>query len=897
MATTTAGSDAPILAAEVKVNGVESINAAFETLKSKMTRAMQATAREAQRVAAATDKVGGRGRAAGESLDRAGSVGKSAFERVGHAVDNAANRVNFLIERSKRAVMEVNQLTTRIAHAGTTVASSVLGAVNGTASGIANIGKRVVGISALMAGAATGAYLALNKWTLGQGREIEDIDKMARSAGLSVELFSQAAAAARLMGVDVKTLGGAFKTLRDRSREAAIDPNGSAAQVFNALGIEVRETNGEIKRSDILFANLADSLNRIPDAGLKAYATEQLLGGGAEDLAGLLDLGSGGLQNLAGQAARFGTGLSGAGVAAIKAYLREWNGLWEALKGIGYELAGVLLPFFTNGISELTDFLNDSRGLIVDWADRIAVRVLGLRNDIIKLFVGNYGSIESPFVRFFIAPMTVAKNLLLDLLDVLDGGSVTRSRWLVGLMVVFGELGDLAKSFGNEIARIFSFSGDSSIESMLRGIAAAIKDVRLGFEQGKDGPEGFAADMGRALRTTLGIFVQFTTGLSTNSATIEAVFGQIGFWVNEALDALKALMSGDDIPEGNRFAWLNKTLPKLKEFFDSVTGWMDWLAEKLDLPNWQTLGIILLVASLTGALPLLAVGIGMVGSALALASGAARLFSALGGAKLLGLAGRLGAGALGLGAAAAPVAAGAVAGGAVAGGAGVAAAGTTAVAAGGTAATVAAGAAGAATIGTLGSAAVVAFFVGLLAYTVYKSVPAVERTVDSMVEKVGNSVRSGLTGALDWASEKLGIATRMKLPEGAPSIAELNFTDAAEKYHPKPPSDEDAAAAAREAASAPFQPAFDGLLDNLVEKIFAPARDLVAPGEEYAGAPGLVPSPGDGGIRALNPIVVNGDPIDGLWSEGTDPVRRLQRYLRENQIGNTGPAARFDGDQ
>lgn len=189
---------------------------------------------------------------------------------------------------------------------------------------------KVIGASLAAVGIAT-AYAVQ--------RQLEAADaagKAAQAAGVTVESYTALAYAAQLSDVSTEGLNTALKELNKSL--ASNDP------AFKQLGVQVRGTNGEIKATDSVLAELADKFAKLPDGPTKAALAVQLFGKAGTQLIPLLNSGSAGIAKLTEEAKRLGVVIDSETAAAAEEFNDNITRLKKTSEGLQLQLAKELLP-------------------------------------------------------------------------------------------------------------------------------------------------------------------------------------------------------------------------------------------------------------------------------------------------------------------------------------------------------------------------------------------------------------------------------------------------------------------------------------------------------------------------------------------------------------------------
>lgn len=211
--------------------------------------------------------------------------------------------------------------------------------------------KVTVGIGALGAAATatTGALAVITKQTIDQG---DKFDKLSQRIGISVEKLSAYEHVANLAGTSLEgmTVGvrRLSKNILDMDRGI-----GEAKRSFEALNINVRKSNGQLKDSDEIMLEVADKFSKMEDGAEKTGIAMELFGRSGADLIPMFNQGAEGMAAMLEE----GTKLRGwtTEQAAQAAELQDnMSRLTTGIKGLKDNIGQQLIPA-TNAVVEATN--------------------------------------------------------------------------------------------------------------------------------------------------------------------------------------------------------------------------------------------------------------------------------------------------------------------------------------------------------------------------------------------------------------------------------------------------------------------------------------------------------------------------------------------------------------
>lgn len=175
----------------------------------------------------------------------------------------------------------------------------------------------------------------------------DEMGKLAQKAGVTTEAVSALAYAASLADVDNQTLA---KGLRELGEDAA-----KGGEKLRILGVGIKDAQGNLKGTDVLFAEVAERIASIEDPALKAAAAAGIFGAKAgPELVPLLNAGAQGIKDATKEAKEFGRVVTDEAAKAAEEFNDRLTRLQARLAGIGQTLASPVITGL-NGFIDLID--------------------------------------------------------------------------------------------------------------------------------------------------------------------------------------------------------------------------------------------------------------------------------------------------------------------------------------------------------------------------------------------------------------------------------------------------------------------------------------------------------------------------------------------------------------
>ena len=307
---------------------------------------------------------------------------------------------------------------------------------------IARIGMQVAAAGA----AVTGGLVAAGMQFAAMG---DQMAKMSKRTGLSVEAVSQLAYAARLSGTSIESLETGVKrmqrTIDDAGRglttaQYALDAVGESAASLEGLSPEEQ------------FTRLADALNAIDDPSKKAAIALQLFGRAGTELLPMLD----DMRALRAEADRLGLTMSGKDAKAAEVLNDAMDRLRAVLAKLAFDVGAALGDTLTDiadkistVIVAVSEWAKDNRGAI-KIALAVAAAVTAVGGALVA--VGTAFSVAA----FAIGGLVVALKALPIIAAAAAVGFLLQRMGLVGKAVAWvrGQVESLREAFGGVAAAI-----------------------------------------------------------------------------------------------------------------------------------------------------------------------------------------------------------------------------------------------------------------------------------------------------------------------------------------------------------------------------------------------------------------------------------------------------------
>ena len=281
-----------------------------------------------------------------------------------------------------------------------TTAKGVTGAMRGMTGAAAGLSGALGTLAPLLSVAGLAGMI---KNTIDAGDRMHDL---AQSTGVSVEALSRFKKAAAVSGTDIEGVSKSLVKLSKAMLEASTG-NKTSEAAFNALGISVTKSNGQLKSSDAVMIEIANRFKAMPDGVAKTALALKLFGRAGAEMIPLLNMGGDSIDKLKVKM-----------TAAFAEKMDEYKDRLAMLSGkvgaLGMDLTVALLPALeavtsavTTAVSAFNELPDTLKGLAVAGAT-LAIAwgpLTGLVGGASEAFLVVKGAIEAMRVQLALAAM------------------------------------------------------------------------------------------------------------------------------------------------------------------------------------------------------------------------------------------------------------------------------------------------------------------------------------------------------------------------------------------------------------------------------------------------------------------------------------------------------------
>lgn len=244
----------------------------------------------------------------------------------------------------------------------------------------------------MAAGKAMALYFAgrgLVRMIQGLSTANDNLAKMSQRLGITTEDLSVLAYQAELSGANFESAARGIQLL-SRNMVMATQGTNEQSRAFDALGISLLNTDGSLRSSQAVMADLADRFSRMEDGATKTAVAMQIFGRSGAELIPLLNQGKDGLQGMADEAEKLGIVVGGDLAKASEIFNDNLSRVATTGTAFRNMLATELLPTLNNIVE---GFISSEDSLLrmesATKAAGVAVKGLTSAFDILKGGISN----------------------------------------------------------------------------------------------------------------------------------------------------------------------------------------------------------------------------------------------------------------------------------------------------------------------------------------------------------------------------------------------------------------------------------------------------------------------------------------------------------------------------
>lgn len=294
------------------------------------------------------------------------------------------------IKLSDSASAGIRQVMNRVAALGTTAVRTI----NSIAGGLGGLIRRLTSFRTL----AIAAFAAIGTGALANSirktaKEMDELVKTSRQLGLSAQFLGELKYTADLSGVSFESLSNASARLARSVAEVVDKGAGPAYEAFRGLGVQLRNSQGQLKPMNELLYEITDRFTALEDGYKRVQYAQGIFGKGGTEMLRVLALGSPALRQMAEEARRLGAVFSDQELAAAEAFNDSISRIGFAITGLKGRIVGLMgedlagwLNKVASGIAALPEIVKNISDVIRQAIDPQGEQGHYIRQSVLDLF-------------------------------------------------------------------------------------------------------------------------------------------------------------------------------------------------------------------------------------------------------------------------------------------------------------------------------------------------------------------------------------------------------------------------------------------------------------------------------------------------------------------------------
>lgn len=351
-----------------------------------------------------------------------------------------------------------------------------------------------LGAAAIAAGVATAA--GISKIVFDSATMADKLATLSGQTGISTTRLQELDYVGKLLDVDLEAMTSGLRFLT-KSMYAAQEGTGEQADAFKTLGIQVKDSKGNLRDADTVFYEVIDALHKMKNPTEQDAIVMKLMGRSAMELNPLIKAGSSQIALFSEEAHKMGAVVGADAIEALDKFKDQTDALKLAGKSLIAGFAAPFLPIFQKVVNLLREVASDPKFQM--WINGVTNALTGFVNTLLAgggfstalSYLTNFGElVKSQFPAIDIGgiltsafgSVETASQRVLDWVNGIDwkavssGAAASMSAWLAS--VDWQALGaDLGKAVNNLGTALLTILKNTDWEAL----AATVGDVGMSF--------------------------------------------------------------------------------------------------------------------------------------------------------------------------------------------------------------------------------------------------------------------------------------------------------------------------------------------------------------------------------------------------------------------------------
>lgn len=292
------------------------------------------------------------GKAVGETKEKLSTLKDAMAQLDAQGVDKASDEYQGL----QREIIQTEQDLKALEKASKS-SNAEMAKIADTASKVSQKAQKVADATRGLSTAAGGALVALGGMAIKAAADADELNTLSKQTGLSTDALQKMSYAADLVDVSVDDITGAVKKMKSK-----LD---SSADSFEAIGVSIKDANGEYRNTEDIFYDVVAALGEIENDTERDIVAMDLFGKSADSLAGIIDDGGKAMKEL-------GKAAEDKGLIISQEDLDKANDLNDKLDEMKATLSGAFGQAAISALTALTPLLEKVAGWVGDLSEKLA---------------------------------------------------------------------------------------------------------------------------------------------------------------------------------------------------------------------------------------------------------------------------------------------------------------------------------------------------------------------------------------------------------------------------------------------------------------------------------------------------------------------------------------------
>ena len=186
----------------------------------------------------------------------------------------------------------------------------------------------------------------------------DEINTLSKQTSITTDTLQEYRYASKLLDVELSTITGAHSKLT-KAIASADKGTGAQAETFAALGVEIRDANGELRSANDIFDDTITALGKMDNETERDAAAMQIFGKSAQELNPLIEAGADQLAAFRKEAHDTGAVLDGETLDTLQRAQDNMDRMSKAAETLKNKIGAKIFAEFNDDLEEATSIMQD----------------------------------------------------------------------------------------------------------------------------------------------------------------------------------------------------------------------------------------------------------------------------------------------------------------------------------------------------------------------------------------------------------------------------------------------------------------------------------------------------------------------------------------------------------